>query len=124
MRMRSIFDLLQSGMQLPCSVTNCSRPCVLTLTSLSQSQGRTGDMFAVSITNCEGSCIEGLPSQSQRDCIDDLRPQFPTSGHDDRGTLSSTSLPFGSWTAIRSLPALHWELNERSVRPARARNWT
>src|ERR1035437_5205767 len=115
MRIMSIFDLLQSGMQLPGSVTNRIRPCVLTLTSLSQSQGRTGDMFAVSITNCGGSCIKGLPSQTQRDCIDGLRHQFPTSGHDDRGSLSSTSLPFGSWTAIRSLPALHWELKKRSV---------
>jgi hypothetical protein len=33
-------------------------------------------------------------------------------------TLSLTSLPFRSWTAIRSLPALHLELKKRSVRPA------
>jgi hypothetical protein len=35
--------------------------------------------------------------------------------------LSSTSLPFGSWTVIRSLPALHWELKKQYVRPAHAR---
>src|ERR1035437_1050604 len=51
-------------------------------------------MFAVSITTCGGSCIEGLPSQSQRDCIDGLRPQLPTSGHDDRGTLQFDELAF------------------------------
>jgi hypothetical protein len=55
---------------------------------------------------------------SSRDGLSGSQPLGTTA----MAALNSMSLPFGSWTAIRLLPALRWALKKQSVRPEHARN--
>jgi hypothetical protein len=57
MIMMSIFDLLQSRLELPGYVTDLMATCVLAPTSSSKSVLLATDPFELSITKCTGSSI-------------------------------------------------------------------